>query len=115
MALKLAFIGHSNNLTRVYLRQFVFDNREQVERYDELQGMVYLKDGTTIKAIFRPFRFLDGLRFDQVIVADDRRLNLLHSDTLGMRILSHYVRYSTNVPESEKFIVYDIDAEEGRL
>lgn len=111
MALRLAFIGHSNNLTRIYLRQFVFDNREQVEQYDELRGLVYLRDGTQIKAIFRPVRFLDGLRFDQVIVADDRRLELLHSDSFEMRVLRHYVRYSGNVPEEYKFIVYDIDAE----
>lgn len=109
MALRLAFVGWGPFHTRLSFHQFFLDNKEQVERFDTVQNRIVLRDGTVIKALLVPPRSTDGLRFDQVIVADDRRLRLLHGDSYMVYLLRHIMGYS-GTPEDYKFIVYDLDA-----
>lgn len=110
MPLKIAFIGYNDRLTADYFRQFALDNHEAVLHFDGRRGRITLYDGTTIQAISRPMAFLDGVRYDQVILADDRRLLLLYTRREEMSWLRHVTSY-TEIPEEFRFQVYDIDAE----
>lgn len=109
MALRLAFVGWGPSHTRLSFHQFFLDNKEQVEQFDTVQNRIVLRDSTVIKAFLTPPRFFDGLRYDQVIVADDRRLHLLHGNSEMIRIFRELLRFSA-VPDDYKFIVYDLDA-----
>lgn len=75
MPLKIAFLGRNAYWTRFYLRQFAQDNAEQIASYDDRAARLLLRDGTQIFGILsaRPH---GGLLIDQIILADDRRMEI---------------------------------------
>ena len=113
MPLHIAFIGYNALLTVDYFRQFALDNFEAVRYFDSRRGRITLYDGTTIQAISRPMAFRDGVRFDQVILADDRRMRILYTRWEEIAWLRHVTSYS-EIPEEFRFQVYDIDADPPR-
>lgn len=110
MPLKIAFLGYNTRLTDLYFRQLAEDNREQVKYFDGRRGVMVLHDGTQIKALRGPVKYLDGVRYDQVIIVDDRRLRIFEHRREELRYLRHVTRY-TEIPEEFRFQIYDIDAE----
>ena len=108
--LKLGFIGYNDRLTRIAFDQFAIDNQEAVLTYDRVRGHMILRDGTTIQAITGGKAFWDGVRLDQVIVADDRRMEIMWRRYQEMACLRH-VTACSEVPEEFRFQVYDMDAE----
>jgi hypothetical protein len=110
MAYKIAFIGYNEEQTNRYLEDLAVVNADQVHRFDRRQGCVTLKDGTTITAVKPVPEFLIGRRFDQVIVADDRRLAATYRRAPEMRALDLCMVGSV-VPEHFRWMLYDLDAE----
>lgn len=109
MALKIAFIAWSTESTNRYLQQFVEDNDDQVAGYNKMLSRVFLKDGTEICGITNLDR-LTGQRFDQVIIADDRRLYSHHNLLYNTDLLYHILRRSI-IPEEYQYQIYDLDEE----
>lgn len=112
MPLKLAFIGYNEEQTRRYFDEFRWMNRDQVEAYTRVFGKILLNDGTIIQRAPATKEKLDGLRFDQIIVACDRRgygvwpsyqRELLHA-------LEQRMSYG-RVSEDDRIIYYDLDSE----
>lgn len=110
MAQNIAFMGYSDHLTGVYLDQLVRDNAEQVARYDPRRGLVTMKDGTRIIRIYSWRCREDGRRFDQVILADDRRMEILQHRRDDLAWLLHCCQTSAS-PEELRLQIYDIDEE----
>lgn len=110
MAYKIAFIGYNEELTRICLQDLAIVNAEQVSRFDRRQGCITLKDGTTITAVRPVPEFLYGRYFDQVIVADDRRLTILDRRHPEIVALDRCMAYSI-VPEHFRWQFFDLDAE----
>jgi hypothetical protein len=109
--LKIAFIGYNAELTNTYFRQFAADNAAQVAKYSRVSGRATLNDGTEIFAIPVPNPVaLHGRRFDQVIIADDRRLQIVWARYAELRALDWYCQGSI-IPEELRYQIYDIDAE----
>ena len=114
MAYKIAFIGYNEEQTRRYLEDLAIVNADQVYSVDRRSGCVTLKDGTTITAVKPVPEFLYGRRFDQVIVADDRRLNIIDRRYPEIVALDRCMADSI-VPVHFRWQIYDLDAEvEGR-
>ena len=110
MAYNIAFIGYNEEQTRRYLEDLAVVNADQVRRVDRRNGCVILKDGTTITRVLPIPEFLHGRRFDQVIVADDRRLHILFRRGPELRELDRCMAGSV-VPEHFRWQFYDLDAE----
>lgn len=109
MALKIAFLAWNHMATTRYFQQLLADNAEQVDRYDRRCGRAWLKDGTVITAI--PIgHHPAGYHFDQVIIADDRRLNTLGQRRAELREMDRSCQGS-NIPEEFRYQIYDLDAE----
>ena len=111
MTLKIAFLGWDARLTARYLEQLAMDNVERVSRYNPDRGFLALKDGTEI-IIPRiiGLNCLDGRRFDQVILADDRRMKIKEHPRHAIAVLLNSCSRSI-VPEEFRLQIYDIDAE----
>lgn len=110
MAYKIAFIGYNEEQTRRYLEDLAVVNADQVYRFDRRNGQVIMRDGTTITRVLPSPAFLKGRRFDQVIVADDRRLNVLERRYPEIMELGRCMVGSI-VPEHFRWQLYDLDAE----
>lgn len=110
MAYNLAFIGYNEEQTRRYLEDLAVVNADQVRRFDRRSGQILMKDGTTITAVKPVPEFLCGRWFDQVIVADDRRMRVYEKRYPEMLALSHCMEFSS-VPAHFRWQFYDLDAE----
>ena len=110
MAYNIAFIGYNEAQTRTYLCDLARVNADQVRYFAPRNGLVILEDGTTITAVKPVPEFLRGRRFDQVIVADDRRMNVFGRRAPEMRELDRCMAGS-RVPEDFRWQLYDLDAE----
>ena len=110
MAYNIAFIGYNEEQTRRYLEELVVINADQVHRFDKRRGCVTLKDGTTITAVKPVPEFLYGRRFDQTIVADDRRLDIIARRYPEIVALDRCMANSI-VPEHFRWQLYNLDAE----
>ena len=110
MPLKIVFWGWNARLTDQYLEQMAKDNAEQVAWYNRRHGRLALTDGTVIFNAYSIGR-IEGWRIDQVILADDRRLNIKehHRDAIA-RLMAH--RQASIVPEEFGLQIYDIDEED---
>lgn len=106
--LKIAFLAWNAEATDTYLRSLAIDNADQVKRYDRRRGRVTLKDGTKIYGVHGNTQ-LDGLYFDQIIVADDYRLRTLYA-CRNIMTLPDRLCFSC-VPEEYQYQIYDIDKE----
>lgn len=109
MPLKIAFIGYSQRLTRQHFEEFAWDNREQIRRADYIKGRIELRDGTIIIRMDAHKVRRDGYRFDQIIVADDRRGYVYSARYDDIRWLVCTCSCSI-VPQEFRMLFYDVDA-----
>lgn len=109
MAYNIAFIGYNEEQTRRYLEELVVINADQVRWFDRRNGCVILKDGTTITRVHPIPDFLRGRWFDQVIVADDYRLEIV---PVRWPVFSELYRCleRSQVPEDFRWQFYDLDS-----
>lgn len=110
--LKIAFVAWNAEATDTYLRSLAIDNADQVKRYDRARGRAILKDGTEIRAV-HDSSFLEGLRFDQIIVADDYRRRTFYVCSDLLKVLEYRCSFSC-VPEEYRHQLYNIDQEAPR-
>lgn len=110
MALEIAFIGYNEAQTNTYFVDFAAVNADQVRRFDRRGGVIILKDGTRITKVTPAPGFLKGRRFDQVILADDRRMEILERRAPELWALLLCCERS-DVPPDFWFQTYDLDAE----
>lgn len=110
MTLKIVFLSWNARLTDQYLGQMAKDNAEQVAWYNSLHGRLKLKDGTEIVSAYH-IRNIQGWRIDQVILADDRRMNIKEHQRVAINELLTRCQ-SSIVPWEYRLQIYDLDAEE---
>lgn len=109
--LKIAFLAWGLAAADRYLEQLVADNDDQVKRYI-LRHTVILTDGTEISRIsVSDPSALRGRRFDQVIIADDRRMQILERRQPELHELARCCAGSI-IPEEFRFQIYDLDEED---
>lgn len=109
----LAFVGFNEEQTRAHFRQFAEDNAEQVHAANLEQGWIRLYDGTVILRVSAEEKVrLWGVRFDQIILADDRRMMIWKERRHLLRLLNLAAARRSNVPQEFRFQVYDVDAPE---
>ena len=111
MAQNIAFLGYNARQTAQYLAQLAEDNAEQVAWYNRRHGRLALTDGTEIISVYSiGLGGFDGRRFDQVILADDRRMEIkkIHRRTIAALL---YCCSCSIVPEEFRMQIYDIDEE----
>lgn len=113
MPLRLAFIAYNEAQTRRYFKEFRWVNRDQIWSYDPASGIIVMLDGTTIRRVPSSLHKLDGLRFDQIIVACDRRGEYVWPSH-QIEVLHELMRRMTcgRVPAEHAVIYYDLDSEE---
>ena len=92
------------------MRQMAKDNAEQVARYDQRHGRLVLTDGTEITNAYHLNR-IQGRRLDQVILADDRRMEILEYHQHDIALLLACCMDSP-VPIEYHLQIYDIDEED---
>lgn len=110
MPLKIAFIAWSAWCADMLLKRLAVDNADQVKQYDRKRGRLLLTDGTEIINVHR-LNGLDGHRFDQIIVADDWRMDILLKCWDELAALEYRCGCSI-VPEEYRYQFYFIDEEE---
>lgn len=108
--LNIAFIGYDERLTRIYFEDLAVVNADQVLRFDRRKGQILLRDGTQITLVSPDPCFLQSRQFDQVIVADDRRLEIFFKRRPELKELARRMDRSP-VPEEFRWLFYDLDAE----
>ena len=110
MALNIAFIGYDERQTRIYFEELAVVNVDQVAHFSRTRGQILLRDGTQITLVSSAPDFLPGRRFDQAIVADDRRLMITFKRWPELAELDRCMEMSP-VPEGFRWLFYDLDAE----
>lgn len=123
MALTLVFIGYNEEQTRRYFKEFIEINKDHVQDYPLTRNTatswvcptsVRMKDGTLIRRAPNSLTGMSGLRFDQVIVAADRRGTAGWTAHRQEMLWELGVRRSRWLVDDEfGFIYYDLDSEEG--
>ena len=109
----LAFVGFNREQTLVHFRQFARDNAEQIYSQDLNNGRIHLYDGTIIIRVVNEEQVrMYGLRFDQIILADDRRMMIWKERRHLLRLLNMVADMRSEVPKEFRFQVYDVDAPE---
>lgn len=112
MPLRIAFIGFNTKLTWLYFDQMVYANREDWCKFARTTGLLTMVDGTLIHRVDEAHPgWLKGLHFDQVILADDRRMNILEARADFLAVLRQCMARSI-VPEEFRWLVYDLDYRE---
>lgn len=109
MPLRIAFISWSARIADIYLKQLAVDNADQVKRYERQRGRILLRDGTEIVSVHHLMR-LEGHRFDQIIVADDWRMNILLKRWDELAELEYRCMASI-IPEEFRYQFYFTDEE----
>lgn len=111
MALRLAFIGCNEEETRRYFAEFKEINQDQIWGFDPINGFIRMVDGTTIYRVSDIPSRVAGSRFDQIIVACDRRGVWNWSDK-RLELLQGLYRqaWRHQVPEEDTVLIYEIDA-----
>lgn len=115
--LEIAFMGYNDNLTRIAFIQFARDNAEEIVEYRRTWcEYLRLKDGTKIIKITpgRVYFGVDGYRFDQLILADDRRKEIYSARWREISLLMQTAMNYSRVPEAYKILFYDLDAPDPR-
>lgn len=107
--LNIAFLGWDAAQTDRYLSQMAEDNADQVDRYDRRQGRLKLTDGTEIINAYRIGK-IHGRKYDQVILADDRRMEIMEHHRKDIAELLARCQ-SSIIPEEFHLQFYDIDEE----
>lgn len=110
MDLKIVFLSWNPRLTDQYLEQLAVDNVDQVKRFERRRGRIVLRDGTEIINAYHIID-LQGWRIDQVILADDRRMEIKqHHQGLIAELLNRC--QCSSVPQEFSLQIYDIDEED---
>lgn len=106
--IRIAFLGYNNKLTQSGLRQFVDNNIEQVIQFDTRRNLVYLRDGTFIKAFTSTdMQSLMGYRFDQLILFDDDRWEIWCQRLDDIVNIRKYTMMMSNIPEKFQILEYE--------
>ena len=106
--LRIAFVGYNERVGAEQFRQFAFDNAEQIRTAKFVTGKIELLDGTIIKRVTPYNVVLDGMRFDQIILAVDGVGTLLTRQYELLRLLDYRCSHSC-VPEQFRFLLYCTD------
>ena len=106
--LRIAFVGYNERVGAEQFRQFAFDNAEQIRTAKFVTGKIELLDGTIIKRVTPYNVVLDGMRFDQIILAVDGVGMLLTRQYELLRLLDYRCSQSC-VPEQFRFLLYYTD------
>lgn len=109
MPLKIAFIAWDMQNAVNNLLQLAIDNADQVKRYDRQRGRILLTDGTEIVSVHH-LPGLEGVRFDQYIIADDRRMEVVKFHGAALNELDYRCQHSS-VPAEYRCQFYNIDEE----
>lgn len=113
LPLQLAFIGFDRKQTMEHFKEFAAVNHDEIVSYSRENKKIILRDGTVIHAI-TGFGDILGKRFDQVVIAVDRRgMRYWTGKQIG---LFHYALDMTSgyrIPEDCIVLKYDLDSEEG--
>lgn len=106
--LHLGFITYSSDQLKDFFTQFCEDNSDQIEKMVVNKSNCYavLKDGTKITGIMNNCDSLRGFKFDQLILADDYRMNIRWKRDELIRMLLDYNTYHSVVPDEFKIIEY---------
>jgi len=107
--LEIAFIGYTRDLSNKGLKMFSEDNVEQVEKfiYRKNGSILYLKDGTRIRAIVSYEHSMRGWQFDQLIVFDDSRWKIFIDRAELIKEIVDMTLYISNVPHEFKILKYE--------
>lgn len=110
--LEIAFMGWNLDTSSYLLGRFADDNPEWVAQ--RRRERLTLIDGTHIKAISPRMvrRGFDGYRFDQLILADDRRGELRIEAAHEIAVVRWGCMARSCVPEEYQILCYNIDAPE---
>ena len=104
----IAFVGYDARCTAQALRQLASDNADQVASFDPYGMKMVLRDGTRIMGMITR-RHMDGLRIDQIIIADDPYLRVWKHQRDLIAYLRH-IRRMSDVPEEFAVQLYNLDA-----
>ena len=111
MALRLAFIAYNEEQTRRYFAEFKEINQDQIWGFDPVNGCIRMVDGTTIYRVSDNPSRLAGSRFDQIIVACDRR-GVWNWPDKRLELLQELYRHARRhqVLDEDTVLIYEIDA-----
>ena len=106
-SLTIGFMGYDTQQTLYGMQQFAENNEEQIAIYKSNGYDMYLKDGTYIVGIF-PSREKDyyKYRFDQLILFDDDRWNIIHERSEDIKIIFDSMAHFSCVPDEYKIMNY---------
>lgn len=109
MGYSIAFVGYNAQLTRRFLRELAEDNISIVRKFDKVHSRITLADGSVIVGVVSEKPLWDGIRYDQIIIADDRRMEILLD---RWRTIAHLMqmRSYSDVPEEFGIQYFDVDA-----
>lgn len=110
MPLRIAFVAWNAEEAHTYLVRLAVDNADQVKRTEWNRGRVVLMDDTEIISV-HPGTNMEGMRFDQYIIADNRHLQVMQFHGAILNELEYRCQHSI-VPAEYRCQIYNIDEED---
>lgn len=104
--LRIGFIGYNSRLTQDGLRQFVENNKEDIEIFSYEKSFIRLKDGTEIFGLYENSQ--KGCHMHQMILFDDDRWLIKSERTEFIHFIKDcFINYYSCVPEEYKILEYE--------
>lgn len=104
--IKIAMISYNRECLNIFFTGFIDDNQEQIDYINNNNKYIKLNDGTEIYGITSKEEYkYRGRRYDQILIADDKRL----STYIKQRELIKYIKDSVElsyIPYEYKIIEY---------
>ena len=109
--LRIAFLAWTLHGTVLYFNSLAEANADQIEKFYRAYGEIRLKDGTTIRSINmdNPER-LQGMRLDQVFIADDSRMLKYRELMETRKPFLDYICRGSSVPEEFRYQHVNLDS-----
>lgn len=105
--LRLGFIGYNSNLTLYGMREFVENNKENVDYFSGNKRYIRLKDGTCIFALLESNINIRGYDLDQLILFDDDRWEIKKKKCNFICWILENLMYRSCVPEEFQILEYE--------
>ena len=106
----LAILGYTSDITLAGMKQFVENNKQDIEKFvsTKIDSYIKMKDGTRIIKISFD-ECLRGHKYDQLILVDDKYWNILIDKAIEINEIIERTMYMSNVPKEFQILYYLVE------
>ena len=108
--LRLAMLGYTSDVMLTGMKQLVENNQQDIEKFvpTKYHPYIRMKDGSQITGISFA-EHLRGHKYDQLILVDDKRWNILTDKAVEIDQIIEQTMYMSDVPKEFQILHYLVE------